>query len=50
MKKGGCSKIKQIRQEKKFSQDYMPLRPQLSQSQYVKIENEHSKNPCNSFK
>ncbi|MFY0482105.1 helix-turn-helix domain-containing protein [Flavobacterium sp. PLA-1-15] len=42
MKNGVCSKIKQIRQEKKFSQDYMGLRLQLSQSQYAKIENVHN--------
>ena len=39
MKKGVCSKIKQIRLEKNFSQDYMALRLGLSQSQYAKIEN-----------
>ena len=39
MKKGVCIKIKQIRLEKNFSQDYMAIRLGLSQSQYAKVEN-----------
>lgn len=40
MKKGVCSKIKQIRLEKNFSQDYRTTRLGISRSQYANIENE----------
>ena len=40
MKKGVCSKIKQIRLEKNFSQHYMATRLGISRSQYANIENE----------
>lgn len=40
MKKGVCSKIKQIRLEKNFSRDYMAKRLGISTSQYANIENE----------
>ena len=40
MKKGVCSKIKQLRLEKGFSQDYMATRLGISRSQYANIENQ----------
>lgn len=38
MQKGVCSKIKQIRQERGFSQDYMAVQLKITQSHYAKLE------------
>lgn len=38
MQKGVYKKIKQIREEKHFSQEYMALSLDISQSYYAKIE------------
>lgn len=39
MKKGIYTKIKQIREEKGFSQEFMAVQMKISQGYYAKIEN-----------